>query len=95
MNNLKYTGESNSPNTLSEIETQIDNINKDVELLYLLTTELEERAKSALSPSYPEEANAKSLRCSISPLGERLEEIHNLLLYRISHLKDLNGRIKL
>lgn len=96
MNNLKYDeGVASPPSVLSEVETQVENLLKDVENLYLQTVELEERLRSGLAPAYPEEVSSKAIMCSISPLGDKLESIHNLLLCRISHLKDLNSRIKL
>jgi hypothetical protein len=94
MNDIKYTGETPKV-SLSEIEIQVDSLSKDIETLYLISTELEERLKSVLSPSYPEEESSKGIMCSISPLGMKLETIHGLVLYRISHLRDLNNRIKL
>ncbi|MBF0208892.1 MAG: hypothetical protein HQK53_18675 [Oligoflexia bacterium] len=78
MNNVKYTGGCEPPSEIkefSEIELQIDNISKDIEVLYYQMTEMGERLKSILSPENPQDSSgAKALRCSISPLGGKIRK---------------------
>jgi peptidoglycan hydrolase CwlO-like protein len=94
MNDTKYTGDSEP--SLSEIQLQIDNISKDIEALYYQMTETEERLRSVLAPEFPQTpSESKAIKCSISPLGEKLESIHTDLQFRIGLLRDLNSRIKL
>jgi hypothetical protein len=100
MNDIKYTGgydPISPPKDFSEIELQIDNIYKAIEVLYYQITEMSERLKPVLAPEYPQDSSGenKRIRCSISPLGEKLESIHTDLQYRIESLKELNIRIKL